>query len=154
MKFRIEPMTPDHLDRCVDVFVAAFTRPDQMHWNQDDVRIRLGDLWDEPRRIGLVAIDGPELLVSGFAIGNFVQLSDGLSLRIAELCVHPSRQGYGLGSRLLLCMEELAREGSARSAYLTVHPESVDFCQRLGYERQEEWISMGRRLDEPARESE
>ena len=62
--------------------------------------------------------------------------------------MHPSRQGYGLGSRLLLGMEELAREAGAHSAYLTVHPESVDFCQRLGYERQEEWVSMGRRLRE------
>jgi GNAT superfamily N-acetyltransferase len=153
MKFRIEPLTLDHLDRCVDVFVAAFTKPDRLHWKPEDVRIRLGDLWDEPRRVGLVAMDGPELMLSGFAIGNFVQVSDGPSLRIAELCVHPSRQGYGLGSRLLLGMEELAREGGAHSAYLTVQPESIDFCQRLGYERQEEWISMGRRLREPEPES-
>jgi len=153
MKFRIEPLTLDHLDRCVDVFVAAFTKPDRLSWRPEDVRIRLEDLWNEPRQVGLVASDGPERTLSGFAIGNFVQVSDGPSLRIAELCVHPLRQGYGLGSRLLLGMEELAREGGAYSAYLTVNPESVDFCQRLGYERQEEWISMGRRLDEPAEES-
>ncbi len=156
MKFRIEPLTQDHLDRCVDVFVAAFTKPDRMHWEPEDVRIRLEDLWNEPKRVGIVAIDGPpdtETLV-GFAIGNFVRVSDGPSLRIAELCVHPSRQGYGLGSRILLGMEELAREGGAHSAYLIVQPDSVDFCQRLGYERQEEWISMGRRLRDPEPESE
>jgi ribosomal protein S18 acetylase RimI-like enzyme len=153
MEFRIQPLTLDHLDRCVDVFVAAFTKPDQSHWNPADVRIRLDDLWNEPKRVGLVAIDGPELVLSGFAIGNFVQVSDGPSLRIAELCVHPSRQGYGLGSRLLVGMEELAREGGANSAYLTVQPDSIDFCQRLGYERQEEWISMGRRLGEPEEDS-
>lgn len=158
MKFRIEPMTHDHLDRCVDVFVAAFSRPARHHWRRDDVRIRLEDLWNEPNRVGIVAIDGPletEALV-GFAIGNFVQVADGPSLRIAELCVHPSRQGYGLGSRILLGMEKLARDGGAHSAYLIVQPDSVDFCQRLGYERQEEWISMGRRLrdSEPEREPE
>jgi aminoglycoside 6'-N-acetyltransferase I len=154
MKFRIEPLTRDHLDGCVDVFVAAFTKPDRMSWQPDDVRIRLEDLWNEPKRVGLVAIDGPEGTLSGFAIGKFVQVSDGPCLRIAELCVHPSRQGFGLGSRLLVGMEELAREGGAYSAYLTVQPESVDFCQRLGYERQEEWISMGRRLRDPEPESE
>ena len=46
-------------------------------------------------------------------------------------------------------MEELARESGAHSAYLTVQPDSIDFCQRLGYQRQEEWISMGRRLSVP-----
>ena len=153
MEFRIEPLTLDHLDRCVDVFVAAFTKPDRLQWQPEDVRVRLEDLWNEPRRVGLVATDGPERTLSGFTIGNFVQVSDGPSLRIAELCVHPSRQGYGLGSRLLLGMEELARERGALSTYLTVHPESVDFCQRLGYEQQEEWISMGRRLHETEQES-
>lgn len=146
MKFRIEPMTQDHLDRCVDVFVAAFTKPDRIPWRPDDVRIRLDDLWNEPRRVGLVAMDGPDRTLSGFAIGNFVQVSDGPSLRIGELCVHPARQGFGLGSRLLVGMEELARDAGAHSAYLTVQPESVDFCQRLGYERQEQWVAMGRRL--------
>jgi GNAT superfamily N-acetyltransferase len=153
MKFRIEPLTRNHLDGCVDVFVAAFTKPDKLAWQPEDVRIRLEDLWNEPRRVGLVATDGPKRTLSGFAIGNFVQVSDGLSLRIAELCVHPSRQGFGLGSRLLLGMEELAREGDANSAYLTVQPESIEFCQRLGYEQQEEWIAMGRRLREPEQES-
>lgn len=152
MKFRIEPLTLDHLDRCVDVFVAAFTKPDRLPWDPADVRIRLNDLWNEPRRVGLVATDGPEWVLAGFAIGNFVQVSDGPSLRIAELCVHPSRQGYGLGSRLLLGMEELAREAGAFSAYLTVQPDSVDFCQRLGYARQEEWVALGRRFGEQDRE--
>ncbi len=149
MKFQIELLTLDHLDRCVDVFVAAFTKPDCLPWKPEDVRTRLNDLWNEPRRTGLVAMDGPERTLSGFSIGNFVQVSDGPSLRIAELCVHPSRQGYGLGSRLLIGMEELAREQGAHSAYLTVQPESAAFCKRLGYEQQEEWISMGRRLHVP-----
>ena len=148
MNFRIEPLTSAHLDRCVEVFVAAFTKPDRFSWKPEDVRIRLEDLWNEPKRVGLVATDEPESTVTGFAIGNFVQVADGPALRIGELCVHPSRQHYGLGSRLLLGMEDIAREGGAHSAYLTVHPDSVDFCRRLGYERQDEWIAMGRRLRE------
>lgn len=156
MKFQVEPLTREHLDRCVDVFVAAFTKPHCLPWKVDDVRVRLDDLWNEPKRCGLVAMDGPDRALSGFAIGNFVQVSDGPSLRIAELCVHPLRQGYGLGSRLLLGMEELARAEGAHSAYLTVQPDSVDFCQRLGYERQPEWIALGRRLRdfEPLRDAE
>lgn len=153
MNFRIEPLSSEHLPMCVEVFMAAFTKPDRLLWQLEDVRIRLDDLWNEPKRVGLVAIEGPESTISGFAVGNVVQVADGPALRIGELCVHPSRQGYGLGSRLLLGMEELARERGAHSAYLTVQPDSVDFCQRLGYERQVEWISMGRRLHEPEDES-
>jgi ribosomal protein S18 acetylase RimI-like enzyme len=148
VNFRIEPLIADHLDRCVEVFVAAFTKPDRFGWKPDDVRVRLQDLWNEPKRVGLVATEEPDQTVTGFAIGNFVQVADGPALRIGELCVHPSRQHFGLGSRLLLGMEELALEGGAHSAYLTVHPDSVDFCRRLGYERQDEWIAMGRRLRE------
>mgnify|MGYP002683578886 CR=1 FL=1 len=153
MKFRIELLTLDHLDRCVDVFVAAFSTSNRSSWKSEDVRVRLEDLWNEPKMAGLVAIDGPEEMLSGFAIGNFVQVSDGPSLRIAELCVHPSRQHYGLGSRLLVGMEELAQAEGAHSAYLTVQPDSVEFCRRLGYERQDEWIAMGRRLHEPESDS-
>jgi GNAT superfamily N-acetyltransferase len=151
MNFRIEPMTAEHLEQCVGVFVAAFTKPGRYAWSPDDVRTRLTDLWSEPKRFGLMALDcpeGAEATLSGFAIGNIVQVADGPALRIGELCVHPSRQGFGLGSRLLLGMEELARESGAHSAYLTVQSDSIDFCKRLGYERQEEWISMGRRLGE------
>lgn len=150
MNFRIEQMTAEHLEPCIAVFVAAFTKPGRYVWKQEDVRVRLTDLWNEPRRVGLVAIEGPEFGISGFAIGNFVQVSDGPALRIGELCVLPARRGYGLGSRLLVGMEELAREGGAHSAYLSVQPTSVDFCQRLGYQRQEEWVSMGRRLHDEA----
>lgn len=146
VKFRIEPLAVEDLDRCVDVFIAAFSHPDRLPWRSEDVRVRLLDLWNEPKRVGLVATDEPDDTVVGFAIGNFVQVSDGPALRIGELCVHPSRQHYGLGSRLLLGMEGLAREHGAHSAYLTVFPESVEFCRRLGYERQDEWIAMGRRL--------
>src|ERR1044072_5261409 len=115
MTFRLEPMTADHLEQCVEVFVAAFTKPGRYAWKSDDVRIRLTDLWNEPKRTGLVVIDSPEEIISGFAIGNMVQVADGPALRIGELCVHPSRQHYGLGSRLLLGMEELAREAGATS---------------------------------------
>lgn len=148
MNFRIEPLTADHLEQCVEVFVAAFTKPGHYAWHPDDVRIRLMDLWAEPKRVGLIALEGEEATITGFALGNVVQVSDGPALRVGELCVHPSRQGFGLGSRLLLGMEELAREAGAHSAYLTVQPDSVDFCQRLGYQRQDEWIAMGRRLNE------
>ena len=149
MNFRIEPLTYDHLPSCVEVFVAALTKPSRMAWQAEDVRLRLEDLWIEPKRVGLVAVDGSEERVTGFAIGNFVQVADGPSLRIAELCVHPSRQGFGLGSRLLLGMESLAQENGALSAYLTVQPGSVEFCRRLGYEPQEEWVAMGRRWAQP-----
>lgn len=146
MNFRIEPMTFEHLEPCIAVFVAAFTKPGRYVWKQEDVRIRLTDLWHEPKRVGLVALEGQDPVLSGFAIGNFVQVSDGPALRIGELCVLPARRGFGLGSRLLVGMEELAREAGAHSAYLSVQPSSVDFCQRLGYQRQDEWVSMGRRL--------
>lgn len=158
MNFRIEPMTADHLDQCAAVFIAAFTKPDCFAWDATDVRNRLIDMWNLPKRIGLIALDssenlesangpgGVEPVMSGFALGDLVQVVDGLALRVGELCVHPSRQGFGLGSRLLLGMEVLARKHGASSAYLSVQPDSVDFCERLGYERQDEWVAMGRRL--------
>lgn len=148
MNFRIESLTTDHLESSIAVFIAAFTIPSRYVWHPDDVRVRLTDLWNTPKRIGLVAIDEPSSSLSGFAIGDLVQVSDGPALRIGELCVHPSRQGYGLGSRLLVGMEQLAREHGAHSAYLSVQPNSVEFCHRLGYRPQDEWISMARRLQE------
>jgi predicted N-acetyltransferase YhbS len=107
----------------------------------------LHELWAEPRQLGLIAQDKPGDATVGFVLGNYVQVAEGTSLRIGELCVHPSREGFGLGSGLLLGMQELAKTNGAVSMYLMADPTTQEFCQRLGFVPQQEWIVMGQRLD-------
>jgi predicted N-acetyltransferase YhbS len=147
MEFRVSSLTVDQLDACVEVFVAALPATEtRSEWSLEDAQVRLRELWDEPRKLGLVAHDQPAGTTVGFVMGNYVQVAEGISLRIGELCVHPSRQGFGLGSRLLLGMRDLATEAGAVSMYLMAEPTTQEFCQRLGFEPQQEWIVMGQRL--------
>jgi predicted N-acetyltransferase YhbS len=151
VEFRVSPLTFEELHSCVDVFLAALPGTEsRAEWSRDDAAIRLRELWDEPRQLGLIAHDQPGNETVGFVIGNYVQVAEGTSLRIGELCVHPSRQGFGLGSRLLLGMQELATEAGAISMYLMAEPATQEFCQRLGFTPQQEWIVMGQRLGESA----
>ena len=149
MEFRISPLTLDDLDSCVRVFVAALPGTEsRSEWSSEDATIRLHELWHEPRQVGLIAHDEPDRTPVGFVIGNDVRVAEGTSLRIGELCVHPSRQGFGLGSRPLLGMRTLAKEAGAVSIYLMAEPTTQEFCQRLGFTPQQDWIVMGQRLDE------
>ncbi len=149
MEFRVSPLTFEELDSCVAVSVAALPGTEsRSEWSRDDAAIRLRELWEEPRKLGLVAHDEPDDVAVGFVIGNYVQVAEGTALRIGELCVHPSRQGFGLGSRLLLGMRTLATEAGAVSMYLMAEPTTQEFCQRLGFSPQQEWIVMGQRLGE------
>lgn len=151
MEFRVSSLTFEQLHACVDVFIAALPGTDsRAEWSREDAAIRLRELWDEPRQLGLIAHDQPGNQLVGFVIGNYVQVAEGTSLRIGELCVHPSRQGFGLGSRLLLGMRMIATEAGAVSMYLMAEPATQAFCQRLGFTPQQEWIVMGQRLGEPA----
>jgi predicted N-acetyltransferase YhbS len=148
MQFRVSPLTFDALHPCVDVFIAALPGTESRgEWSREDAAIRLRELWDEPRQLGLIAHDLPGNETVGFVIGNYVQVAEGTSLRIGEMCVHPSRQGFGLGSRLLLGMRTIATEAGAVSMYLMAEPATQVFCQRLGFAPQQEWIVMGQRLD-------
>ena len=148
MEFRVSPLTFDDLDSCVSVFVAALPGTEhRSEWSSEDATIRLNELWHEPRQVGLIAHDEPGRTPVGFVMGNYVQVAEGTSLRIGELCVHPNRQGFGLGSRLLLGMRTLAKETGAVSMYLMAEPTTQEFCQRLGFIPQQEWIVMGQRLD-------
>jgi predicted N-acetyltransferase YhbS len=150
MNFRVSPMTIEQLESCVDVFIAALPGTEsRAEWSRQDALVRLNELWSEPRRFGLIAHDEGGAAPVGFVLGNYVQVAEGTSLRIGELCVHPSRQGFGLGSRLLLGMQQLAQEAGAVSVYLIAEPTTREFCERLGYQAQEEWIVMGMRLDDP-----
>ena len=148
MEFRVSELTFDELEACVDVFVAALPGTEsRAEWSRDEAFIRLRELWDEPRRLGLVAHDEPSAQTVGFVLGNYVLVAEGTSLRIGELCVHPSRLGFGLGSRLLLGMQTLAKATGAVSMYLMAEPATQEFCARLGFAPQQEWIVMGQRLD-------
>ena len=149
MQFRVSPLTFDAHHSCVDVFIAALPGTEsRVEWSREDAAIRLRELWDEPRQLGLIAHDQPGNETIGFVIGNYVQVDEGTSLRIGELCVHPSRQGFGLGSRLLLGRRTTATEAGAVSMYLMAEPATQEFCQRLGFTAQQEWIVMGQRLDQ------
>ena len=151
MEFRVSPLTFEQLHSCVEVFIAALPGTEsRAEWSRDDAAIRLRELWDEPRQLGLIAHDQAGNATVGFVMGNYVQVAEGTSLRISELCVHPSRQGFGLGSRLLLGMRTIATEAGAVSMYLMAEPATQSFCERLGLTPQQEWIVMGQRLGESA----
>jgi hypothetical protein len=55
MEFRVSPLTFEQLHACVDVFIAALPGTDsRAAWSHEDAAIRLRELWDEPRQLGLI----------------------------------------------------------------------------------------------------
>lgn len=93
------------------------------------------DLRDRYRSAGsitFVAVDGERMV--GYASG--VPAEDGYTL--GALYVHPDRQGAGIGSRLLECVEDAAREegyGTLDLVVMAENDDAIGFYEARSFER-------------------
>ncbi len=94
------------LEACVALYVATFALPpwDEV-WEPDDVRVRLADLLDHPRSVGVAATD-PAGRVRGFALGHRERIRGGDQLVLDEMVVGAREQRTGVGSELLAGLED------------------------------------------------
>jgi hypothetical protein len=139
MELRIPPLASDELHSCDDVFIADLSGTEsRAEWSREDATIRSREFWDEPRQLGLIAHELPGNETVGFVIGKYVQAAEGVSLRIGELYVYLSRQGFGFSSLLLLGSRDFATEAGAVSNFLKAGPAPREFCLGLGFTSQQE----------------
>lgn len=54
--------------------------------------------------------------------------------RMRQVAVHPSRQGQGIGKKLVQAAEDFARSRKVESIYLSARKTAIPFYKSLGYE--------------------
>ena len=128
----IETMTCDRMDEYVGVFIKAFGGdPWNEPWTREQAEARLRVFMDTATSSGLSAeADGQ---VVGFILGQFEPYYDGMRFYIQEFCC--SRQGSGIGTRLLSGLEQRLKEkGVVRTYLMTIHGDATEgYYQRRGY---------------------
>jgi GNAT superfamily N-acetyltransferase len=135
----------DLFEGCVELFVATFTvAPWEEPWTAEAAGMRLADLLAMPRRVSFVWLDNETRTPVGFAVGNTIRLAEGFAFHLAEFCVHPARQGQGIGSHLLRYLEQAVAAVGVSTIYLTTGGEPVEFYTKLGYKVMLDWVPMAK----------
>jgi ribosomal protein S18 acetylase RimI-like enzyme len=116
MDERIETFKVEHLDDCAHLFMIAFNaEPWNDKYTLDTAKKQLAWHLRVPGCVGLVSVkDG----IVAFAIGYREPTDVGDVFHLSIFCVRPDAQRTGVGSRLLLHLEERLRDTGIRTVYL------------------------------------
>ena len=97
--------------RCTDVFIEVFNRePWNDEWEPEKAKQYLLDFYHTPGFLGLVALEGEEVI--GFLFGVHRVWWSGDEFFVHEMCVKSNLQNKGIGKAL---MDRLLGELEARS---------------------------------------
>lgn len=97
----ITTLSTDALGACVALYVDTFNAPPwNESWKAEDAAQRLGDSLATPRAHGVCSRDSDGELL-GFAVGHLERSGVDDHFLLKEMCVRPSRQREGHGTRLL-----------------------------------------------------
>ncbi len=147
MALAVVPFTVGHLDAAADLYVAVFNAaPWHDRWTATTARPRLADTLATPGALGFALLEGDLL---GFVLGFAEPWFDGAHFYLKEMCVQSDRQRTGLGTCLLLHLEQALREQRIERAYLlTAHEGPAQaFYAKHGYYTSSKMRVMARRLD-------
>jgi len=73
------------------------------------------------------------VLDAGRVVGYGRLVMSGSEAQIRHVCVSPSSQGHGVGTRILDALVELAREKGARMVFLNARFTALGVYRRLGF---------------------
>jgi ribosomal protein S18 acetylase RimI-like enzyme len=138
-------MAAADLDGCVRVFVQTFNIPPwNEQWTVDVACRRLAEIVNAPGFEGALIREGPEIV--GFVAGVRTSWCRGDRFHVQEMCVLPTRQRQGLGTRLMrYLLARLAREGVGGLHLLTARDsQAAAFYARLGFRVKESMVMMTR----------
>lgn len=104
----LRPMGREDREACVELFLETFSQPP---WNDAYSREQVTAFFDryfaDSYFLGYVLLEEGRL--AGLCLGAKKPWLEGMEYYIDQFCIHPRRQGKGLGSRFLRLVEEDAR---------------------------------------------
>ncbi|RSL29243.1 N-acetyltransferase [Salibacterium salarium] len=117
MADRIELMTIDKLEQCIELYMKVFnSEPWNETWSYEVAKERLSDIINTPKFLGFSLYIEDSLI--GFIAGNNKKSYQGLTYYLAELCVSNEIQGKGYGTKLLKFLENELKYRDTKSLYL------------------------------------
>jgi len=133
------------LKKIGDLMKLEFNKPPYNDgWTDKSVRKTINNYFKIG--YGFVAIENDEIV--GAIIVRDDPYAKGLYIVIEELVVRNDMQKKGIGKRLILELEKVARKKKAHTIYLYSHRKSgaFKFYKKLGYRESKDMATMGKKL--------
>ncbi len=142
MAGRIEPLREGDLGECAHLLMVTFNAdPWNDEYTLDTAKEQLAWHLRVPGCMGLVSVrDG----IVGFAVGYREPTDVGDVFNLSIFCVRPDVQRTGVGTRLLLNLEERLGKSGVKTIFLGTRKGTIAeaFYKKLGYKTNEEDIEM------------
>ena len=114
---RIEKLDKIHLKECSEIYRETFnSEPWNDKWNETTSYRRLKDIYSTPGFFGLVAFEGDEIKAA--VLGNLEQWYEGYMYNLKEMFVKQEEKRNGMGTKLMIKLEESIKELGAESVTL------------------------------------
>jgi ribosomal protein S18 acetylase RimI-like enzyme len=127
----------DNLAECAALFVKVFNNPPwNENWEVESVALRLDDCYRTPGFIGVAVRAESEIV--GFAVGYIERWDKGQHFYLKEMCVATEQQNGGVGTALLLALEERLKAKGAEKLYLLT---ARDTSAQAFYEKRGFYVS-------------
>lgn len=131
-----------------ELFVRVFSNEP---WNDDwsdkeQLELYIHDLIGQSNSLTFGLYEGSELV--GISMGRTKHWCTGTEYCIDELCVHPEKQGKGLGRRFAAEIETACRKLGLRYLFLLTEDNvpAFDFYRKLGFYQLEHNVAFAKKL--------
>ena len=144
---KIQPLAPDHIARCGEIYAAAFSgEPWNDPWKAEDAEVHVRELLESAQSYGLEYV--LEGRVVAFLLGSSMLFHYGRTFEINDLAVDPACQGRGIAGALLeRCKRDMKARGIVGLHLITSAGGFLpDFYERHGFSRERSVMLMGMEL--------
>jgi ribosomal protein S18 acetylase RimI-like enzyme len=124
--------------RSGSIIIQAYAEPPwEERWSIENATARLEELTGTPGYVGFAAVDGDALIGFVFALPHTT--AHGSGLHISEIAILPQYQRMGIGSALLLQVEQEALKNNNRQIWLVSRRVGgvADYYSANGYHQSE-----------------
>ncbi len=136
-----------YLQQIVDVFMDVFNSPPwNDKWTKETANEYISRIINNKYFMGLCCLEGNE--VTGFVIGQREYWYTGETFYIRELCISNKKQKCGVGTKLIIELENILRNNGIKSTFLLTERNSTaeKFYMKNGYSKNEKLGAMGKKI--------
>jgi len=143
MKIDIELMKVEDIEKIIPVYVSYYNNTDGDQWTRDTAYKRIHQVFTMEDSLCLVA--KLDTTIVGFLMGYIEQFDDLKAYDLAEILVSMDKQSAGIGTQLMLDLEERLKQLKVRQIQLDSLNDSMHkyfYDKKLKYKKAKNLIKM------------
>ena len=147
-QYIIKCCLPEHVEEYGKIYAKAFSgEPWNDCWKIEDAILHVSEILESEQSYGWECLSDGNVV--GFILGSTMLFHYGRVFEINDLAVLPDYQRNGIATKLLKhCISEMKERGIKGINLITANEGALpEFYGRYGFEREEEVILMGMKIE-------